>query len=69
MREKSSPEERAAVLALVAKAWEMYPHMRLGQILLNLSAQGENTEQVLWNLDEYDLLLRLEDLLKHGWSK
>lgn len=70
MRNKATPENIDKVLILLGKAWKEYPHQRLGQVLLNISrnVHGETDKNVLWNMDEDELIMNLEDLLKCGWE-
>jgi uncharacterized protein YihD (DUF1040 family) len=67
MRKQASPEEIDQVIELLRKAWKRYPEQRLGQIMINVCTQMYGTPEPLWNLDEYELIISLEDLLKHGW--
>ena len=61
MREKASPEDIERVVAALQRLWLTQPQQRLGQLLLNLArdASGNTDKNVLWNLDEDELLKRI----------
>lgn len=69
MRNKASKEDMDKVMDLLMQVWQKYPHQRLGQVLLNISARiyGVTSTNVLWNLDENELIHDLEDILTNGW--
>jgi hypothetical protein len=52
------PKRLATVLGAVLLAWEKYPDLRLGQLLLNL-AHGERN---LYRVEDEELVRRLKTL-------
>lgn len=62
MTHMRDPNRIPIVMASLQKEWEKFPHLRLGQLLLNLARnqQGATDKHVLWTMEDTELLRRLE---------
>jgi uncharacterized protein YihD (DUF1040 family) len=56
------PNRIPVVLTALQKEWEKSPHLRLGQLLLNMARneQGATDKHVLWTMEDTELLRRLD---------
>lgn len=65
MRNKATPEQIDRVLEDLREIWLSSPEQRLGQLVLNLvylrGVQQENVVNRLWNMDEEEFLLAIQN--------
>ena len=60
------PDRIPTVLHEIEKLWRQYPDWRLGQLICNLAAWADPTQNVVWDIEDAALLAEIERHLQQN---
>jgi hypothetical protein len=63
-RKMRDPDRIPAVLKEVEKLWHLHPDWRLGQLICNVAAWADPTQNVIWDMEDDVLVAEVQQHLR-----
>lgn len=61
----SKPDHISDVLQAIETIWRRHPDWRLGQLICNLAAWADPTQNIVWDVEDDVLVAEVEKHLEH----